>query len=319
MKMKRLLALLVAALMLFAAVSCDKGGKGGDTTANTTTEAAPTNADTPTDAPTDAPTAAPTAAPTEGPTAAPTEPETDAPVNSFGQLTDAELLDYKLLLPVILPDNTADYTFTRVMCMDDGLDNYLVEGNSSGHTSFVEVADGALYGQAAKIQAYGKDTNNRCEITLKPNNELTIEGAKGVLFWVDFSHVTIVEEGKLCASVTINTNDYRSTHGAVQTSIGYYWDGFTWVETTNINACRMLLPSNFKGWVYVPATSYWYNKGDKVDGLYPTQPVDANGCFTADIPTDLLSFNMRCYTDGYQYSNDPDQYVIFDEILFIYG
>lgn len=319
MKIKSLIALLLAVVMCAALVSCTGSGEGSKTDAPTQ-RTQPTEAPTqegPTEAPTDQPTEAPTQP--DQPTEAPTEAQTDAPVNSYGQLTDAELQEFKLLLPVLLPDNTADYTFHRVMCFDGGLEQYAISGNSADHTSFVDKTGGAIWGDAAKIQAYGKNTQNRCEITVQPYNDIAIAGAKGILFWVDFSNVTIEEEGKLCASVTINTNNYRSTRGQTNTCTGYYYDGANWQETTNINACRMLLPTGFAGWVYVPATSYWHNSGDKVDGLYPNGAFDDKGQFTEDIPVDFLSFNMRCYTDGYKYSDAPDQYVIFDEILYIYG
>lgn len=321
MKFKSVLAAIFAALMIVSLVACNKPADPAETTPASTTVASTPDETTAT--PSDVTTAAgevTTKAPEQTTDAPTTEEQTEAPApNSFGLLSDTELAAFKALLPVVLPDNTADYTFNRVMCLDQGLDNYIVEGNSGPRTEFVGVDGGAIYGEAAKLPAYGQSIDKRAEITLKTFNEITIAGAKGVMFYVDFSHVTVVEEGKLCASVTINTNDYRSTRGANETSTAYYWDGFNWIETHNINACRMLLPTGFCGWVYVPATSYWYNKGDKVDGVYPNCAADEKGLFTDEIPTDILSFNMRCYTDGYQYTDAADQYIIFDEILFIYG
>ena len=118
------------------------------------------------------------------------------------------------------------------------------------------------------------------------------------------SHVTAKEDAPLCASVTLNGNDYRANmadHG----SVGYYYKDGAWVETKNVNACRMEVPAGFCGWIYVPATSYCDSNKNPV--------VDANGKFN-----DIAVENMRCYTDGYVYTDAAENYIIFDEIIYVY-
>lgn len=78
--LKKLIALMLASLMLFGMIACDGGQINGpeetDAPTNAATEAP---SDKPTEAPTEAPTGVPTEAPTEVPTEAPTEAETDPP------------------------------------------------------------------------------------------------------------------------------------------------------------------------------------------------------------------------------------------------
>ena len=74
----------------------------------------------------------------------------------------------------------------------------------------------------------------------------------------------------------------------------------TWFQTSNVNACRMEIPANFVGWIYIPSTSFYGS--DEAAGLGETFG-------------DIFVMNMRCYTDGYVYS--ADNYIIFDEIVFI--
>ena len=84
------------------------------------------------------------------------------------------------------------------------------------------------------------------------------------------------------------------------TAVAYYFDGVNWVQTTNVNACRQQIPENFKGWLYIPSTTFYGS--DEKAGLGETFG-------------DIFVENMRCYTDGYTYS--ADNYIIFDEIVFV--
>jgi hypothetical protein len=106
----------------------------------------------------------------------------------------------------------------------------------------------------------------------------------------------------MCASVTLNGNNNRSNGPAnsAGSAVAYYFDGNAWVQTTNVTSCRLEIPNNFAGWIYVPSSSFF----DKVSG---TALGDTFG--------DIFLTSMRCYTDGYVYS--AENYIIFDEIVFV--
>lgn len=307
MKINRIIALLLCLIMALSAVACS----GGNTPAVTTDAPAqndPTDAPEATDAPTDAPEA--TDAPTEPETTEAPAPETtEAPVETtpieFADLSEAEQAALKAVMPVNLPDLSSYEIVSRAMSFDRGTDDYFIEGNSKGSAEFVNELNGAVYGQAIKMSAIDDGGTKRAEISVTPYIDMDISEAKGVMFYVDFSNVLPTGEAdKMCASVTINTNDLRAKGPENAASGGgvayYYMYGTTWVQTTNINACRMQIPDNFAGWIYIPASSF-----------YDKNAAAALG----ETFGDIFVMNMRCYTDGYTYS--ADNYIIFDEIVFV--
>ena len=310
--MKRIIALLLCLIMAVTAVACNKTETPAETTQAPVNEN-PTEAPEATEAPaTEAPeTEAPA---TEAPetTKAPetTEAVETAPAYEFSSLSAAEQAALKAAMPVSLPDFSTYEIVTRAMCFDGGDADYVIQGNSKGSAKFVSEAEGAIYGQAVKIAAINDGGNNRTEIEVVPLNDMDISTAKGIMFYVDFSNVvpatdsTTGEFKKMCTSVTINTNTYRAkgpnNGNGDGSAIGYYYTAGSWVQTSNINACRMEIPLNFAGWVYIPATSFY-------DG---TNKVGLGETFG-----DIFVMNMRCYTDGYTYS--ADNYIIFDEIVYI--
>ncbi len=300
--MKRIIALLLCLIMAVCAVACGDGQTPAETTE------APKGTDAP--AQTTAAPADTTEAPVET-TEAPVE-TTEAPVETteevvatpieFADLSAAEQAAIKAVMPVSLPDFSSYEIVTRLMSFDRGADDYVIQGNSQGSAQYVGEADGAVYGQAIKLAAINDKGNNRTEIEIVPLEDVVIADAKGVMFYVDFSNVQPADGKQMCASVTINTNDYRSNgpENKAGSGIAYYYMAGTWVQTTNITSCRMEIPTNYVGWIYVPATSFW----DK-----------ANAAPLGETFGDIFVMNMRCYTDGYTYS--ADNYIIFDEIVFI--
>ena len=320
--MKKIIALLLCAVMLVAAIGCDNGTSTPEasSTAAPAESAAPATDDTTAEAADDT-----TAAAADDTTEAvvdTTAEETEAgePVygeNEFGKLEGEQLLALKDTYPALLPDNTVIEDVVRVFCLDETFDkdgdgnHYALAGNSAAASKYVDTTAGALYGLALNIGACGANNTSRAEVTVTPYDDVSVVGVKGIMFWVDFSHTEIQTDTskkyQYCASVTINTNDYRSNKDS-NGSVGYYYLDGAWYETKNINACRMELPNQFKGWVYVPATSYC-KTSDKTAAI-----TDADGKFT---DFDIVK-NIRLYTDGYVYSDSADQYVIFDEITFIY-
>ncbi len=230
--------------------------------------------------------------------------------NEFGTPEEQDKENYLGVLPAVLPDGTALGEFKRPYCLDDyiaedGMQmHYYQLGNSAEHTSLVDTNGGAVYGTGLKMASYGKTPGDtRGEFEVHSRYEANVKGAKGILFYVDLSHVQ--SNGNLSASVTLNTNSVRTSKDKGG-SVGYYYLDGNWVETHNITICRLALPDGFAGWVYVPATSFIFYEDKK-------EAYDSTGRFK-DIPVE----NMRCYTDGYYYATDDSSYIIFDEIVYVY-
>ncbi len=287
--MKRIIAILLCLIMAVSAVACDNG----KTPAAETTKAPEQTQAPATDAPVDT-----TEAPVE------TTEEVIANPIEFADLSAAQQAALKAVMPVSLPDYSQYEIVSRAMSFDAGVDEYVVAGNSKGSTVFVGEVEGAIFGQAVKMAAKNDSKDDRAEIEVTPIADMDISTAKGIMFYVDFSNVVVNPEKPMCTSVTINTNTYRAKGpnggNGDRSAIGYYYQAGTWVETANVNACRMEIPANFAGWVYIPATSFY-------DG---TNKVGLGETFG-----DIFVMNMRCYTDGYVYS--ADNYIIFDEIVFV--
>ncbi len=313
MKFRSILALALALLMAFAMVACDNGD--GNTPADTTptadagTTPAPAEDDTTTPADEDTTTPAPVDTPAET-TPAETDPVETTPADTtplvpvdYEDLSEDDKRALKSVMPEKLPDGADFEIASRVMCFDRGADEYFIDGNSSGGVTFVDTNGGAIYGQAVKMAAQADAGGKRAEIQVAPFEDVLTEGCKGILFYVDFSNVvpSTDVEAKMCASVTINTNDIRSFGDNTEgTAVGYYYTGTEWIQTTNVKSCRMEIPLNFQGWMYIPASSYYDKKASARLG---------------ETFGDIFVNNMRCYTDGYTYS--ADQYIIFDEITFV--
>ena len=305
--MKRIIALLLCLMMAVSAVACSGGNTPAETTKAPETQAPATDAPE-TEAPaTDAPET--TEAPVE--TTEVVEATTEAPVETapgfeFANLSAAQQAALKAVMPVSLPDFSTYEIVSRAMSFDAGADEYVVGGNSKGSAQFVTEAEGAAFGQALKLAAINDKGDNRTEVEVTPLADMDISTAKGVMFYVDFSNVLphADETKKMCTSVTINTNKYRAkgpnNGNGDGSAIGYYYMAGTWHQTTNINACRMEIPANFVGWLYIPSSTFY--GADE-------------GAALGETFGDIFVMNMRCYTDGYTYS--ADNYIIFDEIVFI--
>lgn len=305
MKMKHIIALMLCLVMVLSMAACG----GNNTPAETTKDSS-----TPTEAPEQSTAGTPdqttegaeqtTEAPEQTTEEQTTEAEETTASIEFGDLSSVEQSALLAAMPATLPDGSSYEIACRTMSFDRGQDDYMITGNSAAGVTFVDVQGGAIFGQAIKMNAV--DNNNpakRAEIEVTPFGDIKIEGTRGIMFYVDFSNVQLgAETGKMCASVTINTNDIRSNgpENKAGSAVGYYYDGATWVQTTNITSCRMQIPDNFAGWLYVPSSSYY----SKPDGA----------AFGETFP-DVLALTMRCYTDGYTYS--ATEYIIFDEITFI--
>lgn len=315
MKFTRIAAIMLALIMLLALVACDSEKEPQETTA-TPAESSSVPEESGDESVTEAPENTKSPETTASPETQ--APETKAP-ETTAEITEAppkgdtisadDMTVLRLAMPAQLPDNSDFSILTRLMCCDNE-DDYIVSGNSATGTKYVDEQNGAIFGKAIAFPAKdmkNTDQDKRGEITLTPANDVvSVAGAKGILFYVDMSAVTTQENGQLCASVTINTNDIRSRgpENANNSAVAYYYLDGLWVQTTNINVCRLALPDAFKGWIYVPATSFYQD----YDGRYWDS---ATGCFN-DF---FFISNMRCYTDGYVYNSE--QFIIFDEITFV--
>ena len=304
--MKRIIAFVLCLMMVFSFAACTTDEPAETTKAPGTQAPADETTKAPADETTQAPADETTKAPADETTQAPADETTAAPKASFefGALSSADQAALLSVMPGTLPSGSSFEIVTRVMSFDYGTDEYLVEGNSSGSAQFVDVTGGAIFGQAIKMAAIADSGSGRAEIQVVPYGDMDISTAKGVMFYVDFSNVATAEGKEMCTSVTINTNKYRAkgpnNGNGDSTAVAYYYDGTTWVQTTNINACRQQIPQNFAGWLYIPSSTFYGS--DEQAALGETFG-------------DVFVMNMRCYTDGYTYS--ADNYIIFDEIVFV--
>ena len=321
MRTKRFISMILAIFFCFGAsalTSCgDKNPSGTDTTTAAQTpsgttagpdDSTATPADT-TEAPDDM-TAASVDTTAEVTTEA--EEEFDFGLNEYGKLEGADKAKLLETLPALLPDGTPIETFVRPYCMDDEYDSdgylthYYTGGNSSGTVKIRTVEEGAAFGTAFSFAGYGKTPGgDRGEVKFFSYYEANVKGAKGILFYIDFTHVEPDSSKTLSASVTLNSGSYR-TNKANNESVGYYYKDGLWTETHNVTVCRMALPESFAGWIYLPATSF-QQTSDK------TSVADAQGRFI-----DISVESMYCFTDGYKYSADDSGYIIVDEIIYVY-
>lgn len=268
------LAVLVLSLLLLVACNEKKEGENASTTAAQTTAAKTTAAKT---------------------TAEPTTEEVTTAVVTTG--IPAEL---KNLMPATLPDGKKYDAAIRVDFSNG--DAYTQKRNSGSSVDVIFTQPG-IYGTGITLGLSASGT--RAEIGIEPN-EFVIEpaGCSGIMFYVDFSSTNPNPDKEgCCASVTMEGNTYRANKSGGM-SVGYYFQDGVWKETKNVNACRMQLPHQFKGWVYIPATSY-SNTTDTSAVL-----VDDNGNFV-----ELNVFNFYLYTDYYDMSVPVA--IVFDEVMWI--
>ena len=212
--------------------------------------------------------------------------------------------NYKNLLPAKLPDGSTFDIHTRIGL--DSADDYV---NISGNYQNLKfTTDGAIYGNGLSMEVNPADSAPRVQAFIDLLDPFTPEGVKGIMWHVDFSAAAPVADKPMCTSTTINVNNYRANHGGAGTAKGYYFKDGAWVETTNVNACRMEIPANFKGWVYIPLSEYWKSGStDSAGDLYDAGTKLGLG--------NVFVQNIRLYTDGYEMvAGKP---IIFDEVLYL--
>ena len=207
-------------------------------------------------------------------------------------------------LPAKLPDNSTYDIHTRIG-LDAEADYLSISGN---YQNLKFTADGAIFGNGLSMEVNPQDQYPRVQAFIDLLDPFAPEGVKGIMWYVDFSAAVPVSSTPMCTSTTINVNNYRANHGGAGTAKGYYYKDGAWIETTNVNACRMEIPDNFKGWVYVPLSEYWKGgssdaSGDLFDGT------------TKLGLSNVIVTNIRLYTDGYEMvAGKP---IIFDEVLYV--
>ena len=215
--------------------------------------------------------------------------------------------NYKTKLPAKLPDGSTFDIHTRIG-LDAEADYVKFASSESKIAGITWITSGGVYGGALKFacnMTLNNGAGNRAEGNLELLDPFLPEGIKGVMWYVDFSGVDAdPAKNGMCTSVTINGNTYRSKLDAnvADSGKGWYYKDGAWVETQAVNACRMEIPAQFKGWLYVPITSY-NGAGDLYDAATKT---GLGNVFVQ---------NMNLYTDHYVYSDS--KFIIYDEIVFV--
>ena len=216
--------------------------------------------------------------------------------------------DYMSKLPTALPNNETFEIHTRIGL--DTIDDYLaIEGVKYANMTWdAQGIYGGSCNFGCSMTAGSNGTPNRAECYVSFADSVDPAGMKGVMWYVDFSRVDPnTEKGGPCTSITLGNNTYRSNLGdgsntGLGKATGYYYNNGEWVQTTNVNSCRMEVPHGFKGWVYVPLTSY-NGAGELYDG---TTGIGIEGKWIQGI---------NLYTDYYVYSDVKT--LTFDEVLFV--
>lgn len=207
-------------------------------------------------------------------------------------------------LPAKLPDNSTYDIHTRIG-LDAEADYLSISGN---YQNLKFTADGAIHGNGLSMEVNPADSAPRVQAFIDLLDPFMPEGVKGIMWHVDFSAAAPVDGKPMCTSTTINVNNYRANHGGTGTAKGYYYKDGAWVETTNVNACRMEIPNNFKGWVYIPLSEYWKSGSSDASG-------DLFDASTKLGLSNVIISNIRLYTDGYEMvAGKP---IIFDEVLYV--
>ena len=215
--------------------------------------------------------------------------------------------DFFAKLPAKLPNNQSYEVAYRFGMESD--EEFLSSSGNYGTHSFT--TEGAVFGNAIKynslMTASGSARRNELYMDVLDSFEPT--GLRGVMWYIDFTGVSGIE-GKLCSTVCLNKNGFRSAAlaGVEKSGIGYYLKDGEWVQTAPVNGDRMGVPVGFKGWMYVPITSYLVsNKSDASGVLFdPDTGLGISGQYIT---------GFRVYSDGYEYGDDA--FVLADEVLFL--
>ena len=217
--------------------------------------------------------------------------------------------DFLSKLPASLPEGKTYEVGLRFGMESD--EEFMASAGNYGVHSFT--TEGAVYGNAIKFNSKmsASGSARRGELYMTPAESFSTEGLRGVLFYIDFSDVEVNtgDAAGICASVSMNVNGFRAkaVAGVEGSGVGYYLQNGEWVTTQSVKQCRMALPEGFKGWVYIPLTSYTVNGSADASGelFDPTTGIGLMKWIT----------NFRVYTDGYVYTDD--HYVLVDEVLFV--
>ena len=152
------------------------------------------------------------------------------------------------------------------------------------------------------------------EVTVSPSNKFSMEGVTGVMWYVDFSNLTksTAKTPNFCTAVPINlykgtiSTQFRTYKGGV-----YYYNYNTnqWVESSVASGGtdRIIVPDNYKGWIYAPLSSYISQKDLTITNtVFDTYDSNLTG---------ITINTVQLYSNGYEF--DTSKNIIWDEILFV--
>jgi hypothetical protein len=190
---------------------------------------------------------------------------------------------------------------------------------TAGRCSF-EIVKSEISGNAIKLTS----GDNTAEAIIKMDKEYDFRGYDGIMFWVDLSGVVPSANDatgigiRFWSLYTAGGSDYMWTRNTVEpivededfSIVAYYQDGAKWKATdpTIMNGERNQLPNGYKGWVYIPFTSYVSNvgpEGKPVAGLYGHDSINKYMILTG--PYSIKDKN-----------DQPTNYtIIFDELQLV--
>ncbi|MBR5768211.1 MAG: right-handed parallel beta-helix repeat-containing protein [Clostridia bacterium] len=150
--------------------------------------------------------------------------------------------------------------------------------------------------------------------------ESDLSGFDGVMFYADVSGVTPSKNDstgvavRLWASDSVGGNDYMWTRNTITPIVmghdiaAYYLSSGVWekCDPDIMNGERVQLPERFKGWVYIPFSSYISNVGPEGRPVAGLRSRRINRIMLLTGPYQSVSGNME---NGYR--------IVFDEIMLI--
>ncbi len=169
---------------------------------------------------------------------------------------------------VSVPENILGNSYESQSFIDFETD-LTVSPSSSGRCTYEYVSEGSASGRAIKLTD-GSDTS---EVYIQWGNTTDFTGFDGILFYADISGLVISKNNASGVAIRLypegssGGNDYSWTRNTDKDSSGsvldleikaYYLKDGEWnrCDESIRNGERNQVPAGFKGWLYIPFTSY---------------------------------------------------------------
>lgn len=223
--------------------------------------------------------------------------------------------------PVSVPQQLPNASYFRTESIISFDEPYAAEivtpwSSSSSEIAFLDEAAGANNGSALKLVAL----NRLPAYTVTFSEEQDWSQYQGIMYYIDITNSTVetrngVTRSEIGAGIRIYSLSLGNSYAWVRNStepkvtdvelICYYYQSGNWVKTdpTLSDGERLMFPEGYKGWVYVPFTSYISDSG--------SLGVPEAGILGLDCVTKI---SFLC---GPLDLSATDHYLIFDDVMLV--